>query len=169
VRYLRSMGDADALRAAIGAAVVDGFRRTSAPDIFAAGDVAATWNPRYNKHIRMEHWANALNQGPAAARNMLGQHTAYAKLPYFYSDQYDLGMEYHGYADDWDRVVLRGDLAGREFLAFWLKDGRVLAGMNANLWDLGEDIKALVRSGAIIDADRLGDPSTSLADATFRA
>jgi len=169
VRYLRSMGDADALRAAIGAAVVDGFRRTSAPDIFAAGDVAATWNPMYNKHIRMEHWANALNQGPAAARNMLGQHTAYAKLPYFYSDQYDLGMEYHGYADDWDRVVLRGDLAGREFLAFWLKDGRVLAGMNANLWDLGEDIKALVRSGAIIDADRLGDPSTSLADATFRA
>ena len=77
VRYLRSMGDADALRAAIGAAVVDGFRRTSAPDIFAAGDVAATWNPMYNKHIRMEHWANALNQGPAAARNMLGQHTAY--------------------------------------------------------------------------------------------
>jgi len=169
VRYLRSMGDADALRAAIGAAVVDGFRRTSAPDIFAAGDVAATWNPMYNKHIRMEHWANALNQGPAAARNMLGQHTAYAKLPYFYSDQYDLGMEYHGYADDWDRVVLRGDLAGREFLAFWLKDGRVLAGMNANLWDQGDQIKALVRSGAIINADRLGDPSTSLADATFRA
>ena len=149
--------------------VVDEFLRTSAPDIFAAGDVAATWNPMYNKHIRMEHWANALNQGPAAARNMLGQHTAYAKLPYFYSDQYDLGMEYHGYADDWDRVVLRGDLAGREFLAFWVKDGRVLAGMNANLWDQGDQIKALVRSGAIIDADRLGDPSTSLADATFRA
>ena len=169
MRYLRSMGDADALRAAIGAAVVDGFRRTSAPDIFAAGDVAATWNPMYNKHIRMEHWANALNQGLAAARNMLGQHTAYAKLPYSYSDQYDLGMEYHGYASHWDRVVLRGDLAGREFLAFWLKDGRVLAGMNANLWDQGDQIKALVRSGAIIDADRLGDPSTSLADATFRA
>ncbi len=78
-------------------------------------------------------------------------------------------MEYHGYASHWDQVVLRGDLAGRQFLAFWLKDGRVLAGMNANLWDQGDQIKALVRSGAIIDADRLGDPSTSLADATFRA
>lgn len=143
---------------------VDEFLRTSAPDVFAAGDVAATWNPMYNKRIRMEHWANALNQGETAARNMLGQHTAYAKLPYFYSDQYDLGMEYNGYASDWDRVVTRGDVVGREFLAFWLKDGRVLAGMNANVWDQGDQIKALVRSGATIDADRLADPSTPLAD-----
>ena len=144
--------------------VVDEFLRTSAPDVFAAGDVAATWNPMYNKRIRMEHWANALNQGETAARNMLGQHTAYAKLPYFYSDQYDLGMEYNGYASDWDHVVTRGDVVGREFLAFWLKDGRVLAGMNANVWDQGDQIKALVRSGATIDADRLADPSTPLAD-----
>ena len=143
---------------------VDEFLRTSAPDVFAAGDVAATWNPMYNKRIRMEHWANALNQGETAARNMLGQHTAYAKLPYFYSDQYDLGMEYNGYASDWDHVVTRGDVVGREFLAFWLKDGRVLAGMNANVWDQGDQIKALVRSGATIDVDRLADPSTPLAD-----
>jgi len=144
--------------------VVDEFLATSVPDVFAAGDVAATWNTRYNKRIRMEHWANALNQGPVAARNMLGQHTAYEKLPYFYSDQYDLGMEYNGYADDWDRVVVRGDRSGREFLAFWLKDGRVLAGMNANIWDQGDDIKALIRSGASIDPDRLADPSVPLAD-----
>ena len=144
--------------------VVDEFLATSVPDVFAAGDVAATWNTRYNKRIRMEHWANALNQGPLAARNMLGQHTAYEKLPYFYSDQYDLGMEYNGYADDWDRVVVRGDRAGREFLAFWLKDGRVLAGMNANIWDQGDDIKALIRSGASVDPDRLADPSVPLAD-----
>ncbi|HEY8652334.1 MAG TPA: FAD-dependent oxidoreductase [Dermatophilaceae bacterium] len=144
--------------------VVDEFLATSVPDVFAAGDVAATWNTRYNKRIRMEHWANALNQGPVAARNMLGQHTAYEKLPYFYSDQYDLGMEYNGYADDWDRVVVRGDRAGREFLAFWLKDGRVLAGMNANIWDQGDDIKALIRSGASVDPDRLADPSVPLAD-----
>ena len=143
---------------------VDEFLRTSAPDVFAAGDVAATWNPMYNKRIRMEHWANALNQGETAARNMLGQHTAYAKLPYFYSDQYDLGMEYNGYASDWDYVVTRGDVVGREFLAFWLKDGRVLAGMNANVWDQGDQIKALVRSGATIDVDCLADPSTPLAD-----
>lgn len=146
--------------------VVDEFLRTSAPDVFAAGDVASTWNTMYNRRIRMEHWANALNQGQSAARNMLGQNTAYTKLPYFYSDQYDLGMEYNGFAADWDRVVTRGDVAGREFLAFWLKDGRVLAGMNVNVWDQGDQIKALVRSGVIVDADRLADLSTPLADLT---
>ena len=144
--------------------VVDEFLHTSAVDVFAAGDVAATWNPMYQKRIRMEHWANALNQGQTAALNMLGRDAAFTKLPYFYSDQYDLGMEYNGYASDWDRVVLRGDVAGRVFLAFWLKDGRVLAGMNANVWDQGDGIKALVRSGATIDPDRLADPSTPLAD-----
>ncbi len=144
--------------------VVDEFLRTSAADVFAAGDVAATWNPMYNKRIRMEHWANALNQGQTAARNMLGQNTAYAKLPYFYSDQYDLGMEYNGYAADWDRIVLRGDPSGREFLAFWLKDRRVLAAMNANVWDQGDGIKALIRSGATVAANRLADPSTPLSD-----
>ena len=143
--------------------VVDEFLRPSAPDDFAAGDVAATWNTRYNKRIRMEHWANALNQGPAAARNMLGQDTAYAKLPYFYSDQYDLGMEYNGYAADWDRVVLRGDRKGREFLAFWLKGGRAVAAMNANVWDQGDEIKALIRGAAPVDAARLADPSIPLA------
>ena len=143
---------------------VDEFLRTSAPEIFAAGDVAATWNPMYNKRIRMEHWANALNQGQTAARNMLGQDTAYTKLPYFYSDQYDLGMEYNGYASDWDRVVVRKGTSVLEFIAFWLKDGRVLAGMNANVWDQGDDIKALVRGGATVDADRLADPSVPLAD-----
>ena len=143
--------------------VVDEFLRTSAPDVFAAGDVAATWNTRYNKRIRMEHWANALNQGPAAARNMLGQDRAYAKLPYFYSDQYDLGMEYNGYAADWDRVVLRGDRKGREFLAFWLQGGRAVAAMNANVWDQGDEIKALIRGAAPVDAARLADPSIPLA------
>jgi len=146
--------------------VVDEYLRTSAPDVFAAGDVAATWSPMYNKRIRMEHWANALNQGQTSARNMLGQESPYTKLPYFYSDQYDLGMEYNGYASDWDRVVVRGDLTGREFLAFWLKDGRVLAGMNANVWDQGDQIKALVRSGQIVDEDRLADPSVPMADVT---
>jgi 3-phenylpropionate/trans-cinnamate dioxygenase ferredoxin reductase subunit len=149
---------------------VDEFLRTSAPDIFAAGDVAATWNPMYNKRIRMEHWANALNQGQTAGRNMLGQDspdrpmTAYTKLPYFYSDQYDLGMEYNGYASDWDRVVVRKGESVLEFIAFWLKDGRVLAGMNANVWDQGDDIKALVSGGATVDADRLADTSVALAD-----
>jgi 3-phenylpropionate/trans-cinnamate dioxygenase ferredoxin reductase subunit len=153
--------------------VVDEFLRTSAPDVFAAGDVAAAWNPMYNRRIRVEHWANALNQGQTAGHNMLSSEspdtpepplTAYTKLPYFYSDQYDLGMEYNGYAAEWDRVVVRGDTSRREFLAFWLKDGRVLAGMNANIWDQGDGIKALIRGGAAVDADRLADPSVPLAD-----
>jgi 3-phenylpropionate/trans-cinnamate dioxygenase ferredoxin reductase component len=144
--------------------VVDEFLRSSAPDVFAAGDVAATWNPMYNRRIRMEHWANALNQGQTAARNMLGQDTAYEKLPYFYSDQYDFGMEYHGFAADWDRVVLRKGTSVLEFIAFWLKDGRVLAGMNANVWDQGDGIKALIRGGMAVDVDRLADPSVPLTD-----
>jgi 3-phenylpropionate/trans-cinnamate dioxygenase ferredoxin reductase subunit len=144
--------------------VVDQCLRTSAPDVFAAGDVASAWHPVYEKQIRVEHWANALKQAPSAARNMLGQDAPYTSLPYFYSDQYDLGMEYNGYATDWDRVVLRGDVGGREFLAFWLKDGRVLAGMNVNVWDQGDAIKALLRGGAIVDADRLADPSVPLTD-----
>jgi 3-phenylpropionate/trans-cinnamate dioxygenase ferredoxin reductase subunit len=144
--------------------VVDEFLRSSTPDVFAAGDVAATWNPMYQRRIRMEHWANARNQGETAARNMLGPDTAYAKLPYFYSDQYDFGMEYNGFAADWDRVVLRGDPSGREFLAFWLKDGRVLAGMNANVWDQGDGIKALIRGGGAVDVDRLADPSVPLTE-----
>jgi len=144
--------------------VVDEFLRSSAADVFAAGDVAATWNPMYNKRIRMEHWANALNQGQTAARNMLGQNTAYTKIPYFYSDQYDLGMEYNGYASDWDRVVVRKGTSVLEFLAFWLKDRRVVAAMNANIWDQGDGVKALIRSGATVDADRLADPSVPLAE-----
>ena len=144
--------------------VVDERLRTSAPEIFAAGDVANAWHPLYERHVRVEHWANALNQGPAAARSMLGQDVAYDRVPYFFSDQYDVGMEYSGYATDWDRVVFRGDPGSREFIAFWLRDGRVLAGMNVNVWDVTDPIQALVRSGARIDERHLGDPEVPLAD-----
>ena len=144
--------------------LTDEHLRTSDPDIYAAGDVANAMNPFYGKRIRVEHWANALNQGPAAARNMLGAGTAYSRVPYFYSDQYDFGMEYNGYATEWDRVVFRGDPASREFLVFWVRDGQVLAGMNANIWDQSDAIKALVRSGARVDADRLADPSVDLGE-----
>ena len=86
---------------------------TSGPGIFAAGDVASTWHPFYGRRIRLEHWSAALNQGPAAAMNMLGQRTPYTKTPYFFSDQYDFGMEYRGWAPEFDQVVFRGDPAGR--------------------------------------------------------
>jgi 3-phenylpropionate/trans-cinnamate dioxygenase ferredoxin reductase subunit len=133
-----------------------------AAGLFAAGDVAAAWHPRYQTYLRVEHWANALNQGPAAARNMLGIASAYERLPYFYSDQYDLGMEYSGLAPTWDEVVLRGDPATYEFIAFWLKDQRVVAGMNAGVWDVIQPIQTLIRDGRPVDPHRLADTDVPL-------
>ena len=144
---------------------VDASLRTSDPDIYAAGDVAAAEHPILRTRIRVEHWANALNGGPVAAKAMLGQDVVYDEFPFFFTDQYDLGMEYIGHAppDSYDRVVIRGDLAGREFQAFWLSGGRALAGMHVNLWDDGIDpIKQVVASGRSLDADRLADPSVPL-------
>ena len=147
--------------------VVDEYLRTSALDIYAAGDVANAWHPVHGNYLRVEHWANAQNQGIAAAPNMLGTPTSYQRIPYFFSDQYDLGMEYSGHATNWDQVVFRGDPAGREFIAFWLKDGVVVAGMNANVWDVTDPIQQLIRERAVIDPARLADPDTSL-DALLR-
>ena len=127
---------------------------------------ASAFHPLLGKHIRVEHWANALHQPQAAARAMLGQHVSYDRVPYFYTDQYDLGMEYSGYAepDGYDEVVFRGDVAGREFIAFWLGNGgRVLAGMNVNIWDASDAIQALVRGGRQADKNALRDPAIPLA------
>ena len=142
--------------------LVDERLRASAPGVFAAGDVANAMHPFYGEPVRVEHWANALNQGPAAARNMLGQSAAYDRLPYFFSDQYDVGMEYTGYARGCDRLVLRGDPAGREFVAFWMFEDRVMAGMNVNVWDVTDPIQALIRSRRVVQPARLEDPDTSL-------
>ncbi|GFG48777.1 pyridine nucleotide-disulfide oxidoreductase [Mycolicibacterium agri] len=146
-----------------GGVLVDSSLRTSDPDVYAAGDIASARHPLFDAHVRTEHWANALKQPAFAAAGMLGQPTEYAELPYFFTDQYDLGMEYVGYAPDYDRVVFRGDVDGREFVAFWLDgDSRVLAGMNVNVWDVLDDVKALVRSRKPVDADKLADPQQPL-------
>jgi 3-phenylpropionate/trans-cinnamate dioxygenase ferredoxin reductase subunit len=142
--------------------LVDERLRASADGVFAAGDVALAQHPLLNTRLRVEHWHNALEQGPAAARSMLGTGEPYDRIPYFFSDQYDVGMEYAGHATEWDEVVFRGDVDGREFIAFWVKDGRVLAGMNVNVWDVTDDIQALVRSGAQVDPARLRDPDVEL-------
>jgi 3-phenylpropionate/trans-cinnamate dioxygenase ferredoxin reductase component len=136
------------------------------PGIYAAGDVANALHPLYGERIRVEHWANALHQGPAAARNMLDQQAPYDNVPYFFSDQYDVGMEYAGYTTEWDEVVFRGDVDSREFIAFWVKDDRVLAGMNVNVWDVTDDIQALIRSKATVDRSRLADPDVPIAELT---
>jgi 3-phenylpropionate/trans-cinnamate dioxygenase ferredoxin reductase subunit len=143
---------------------VDAQLRSSDPDIFAAGDVANAFHPLLGKHVRVEHWANALNQPQTAAKAMLGQDVAYDLVPYFFTDQYDLGMEYAGYVepDGYDEVIFRGDAGRREFIAFWLGGGRVLAGMNVNVWDVNDAIQALVRSGQPVDSAALSDPETPL-------
>ncbi|MFJ9318631.1 NAD(P)/FAD-dependent oxidoreductase [Streptomyces globisporus] len=151
-------------RAHGGGIAVDASLRTSDPHIYAAGDVAAAQHPLLGTRLRVEHWANALNGGPAAARAMLGQDVTYDRIPYFFSDQYDLGLEYSGWAPpgSYDEVIIRGDAGKREFIAFWLKDRRVLAGMNVNVWDVTETIQELIRARQQHDPEALADPSVPL-------
>lgn len=148
-----------------GGVLVDSSLRTSDPDIVAIGDIASHQHPAIGSRVRVEHWANALNQPAVAAASMLDRSAEYTNLPYFFTDQYDLGMEYTGYvpAGGYDRVVVRGDSSTREFLAFWLaKDNTVLAGMNVNIWDVTDQIKALVASKSSVDPNRLADTSVEL-------
>jgi 3-phenylpropionate/trans-cinnamate dioxygenase ferredoxin reductase subunit len=145
-----------------GGIVVDEALRSSAPDIFAAGDVASAWHPFYDERIRVEHWSNALEQGPAAARALLGETVSYDHIPYFFSDQYEVGMEYSGWVPRWDEVVFRGERESGEFIAFWLRDGAVVGGMNVNVWDVQEQIRALIGSRQIVDVAQLTDPDTPL-------
>ena len=146
--------------------VTDAALRTSDPDIYAAGDVACSFLPLLGTHVRVEHWSNALNGGPAAARSMLGQEVEYNRVPYFFTDQYDLGMECSGLPSPgaYDQVAYRGDRSTLEFIAFWLKGGRVIAGMNVNIWDVTSDIQSLITSNRPVDPARLADPAVPLAD-----
>ncbi len=150
--------------------VTDASLRTSDPAIYAAGDIARAFHPLLGTHIRVEHWANALHQPEVAARAMLGQDAAYDRVPYFYTDQYDLGMEYAGYAGPggYDQVIVRGDAGKREFIAFWLSGGRVAAGMNVNTWDVNDAIQGLIRSGQQADPARLADPAVPLNEVAAR-
>ena len=144
--------------------VTDATLRTSDPNIYAAGDVASSYHPLLGRHLRMDHWSNALNGGKAVAKSMLGQDVEYNRVPYFYSDQYDLGMECAGLPlpGTYDQVVYRGDSDTLEFIAFWLKEGRLIAGMNVNVWDVNDDIQSLIRSGKPLDTARLTDPAIPL-------
>jgi 3-phenylpropionate/trans-cinnamate dioxygenase ferredoxin reductase subunit len=144
--------------------LVDERLQSSVPGIWAAGDIANHLHPLFGQRIRVEHWANALNQGPAAARSMLGGSAPYERIPYFFSDQYDIGMEYSGYARADDEVFVRGDLTAREFIAFWLRDGRVVAGMNVNVWDVTDPIQALITAGSLVDPGRLRDEDIPLGE-----
>jgi 3-phenylpropionate/trans-cinnamate dioxygenase ferredoxin reductase subunit len=142
--------------------VTDHALRSTDPDVFAAGDVASTFHPLYGRHVRVEHWANALHGGPAAARSMLGRDVVHDRVPYFFTDQYDLGMEYSGLAGPGDTVVCRGNPDDGPFIAFWMADGRVTAGMNVDVWDVTGPIQELIRSRRHVQPARLADPGTPL-------
>ena len=142
--------------------VVDEHLETTVSGIFAAGDVANAWHPRYRRYLRVEHWANALNQGLTAGRNAVGQRDVYERLPYFFSDQYDLGLEYVGYAAPADALVVRGDLDERKVVAFWHQEGIVTAALSVNVWDVIDDIKAVIESGLPVDVPRLASPDVPL-------
>jgi len=139
--------------------LVDASLRTSDPHVFAAGDIANAEHPVLRRRIRVEHWANALHQPEVAAQSILGKDAVYDRLPYFFTDQYDLGMEYVGYATADDDVVVRGDLESREFVALWVRDGRVVAGMNVNVWDVTDRIRDVILAGEPADAFELPAPS----------
>lgn len=145
------------LETAEGGIAVDERLRTSDPAIYAAGDIAAAQHPRLGRRLRIEHWDNAKRQGRAAARNAIGLDEPYDRTPYFFSDQFDLGIEVRGLPDPHEEVVIRGDAAARTFLAFWIDGGRVTAALNANVWDAGKELAAMVRDGAQVDRERLAD------------
>lgn len=144
--------------------LVDAHLATSAPGIYAAGDIAHAQHPLLGRRLRVEHWANALNQGLVAGANAAGGAQSYDRMPYFFSDQFDLGMEYVGHSDPDDEVVIRGDADAREFIAFWHREGRVSAAMNVNIWDVAEDLKAIVGSAERLDQRRLADPDVPLTE-----
>jgi 3-phenylpropionate/trans-cinnamate dioxygenase ferredoxin reductase subunit len=139
--------------------LVNAHLRTSDAHVFAAGDVANAEHPVLRRRIRVEHWANALHQPEVAAKSILGRDAVYDRLPYFFTDQYDLGMEYVGYAGADDDVVVHGDLEAREFVALWVRDDRIVAGMNVNIWDVTDRIRDLILAGKPAAAFELPAPS----------
>jgi 3-phenylpropionate/trans-cinnamate dioxygenase ferredoxin reductase component len=151
--------------------LVDEHLRTSDPNIFAAGDVANAYNPRLGRHIRVEHWANARRQGATAGKAMLGQAAVDARPSYFFTDQYDLSMEYTGDIgpSGYDQVIFRRHADPRQLIVFWLQKQRVQAGMNINIWEVADDIERLVQSPHPAITDDLADPGIPLDSALVAA
>lgn len=151
-------------RGPISGIVVDAEFRTTDADVYAVGDVASVFHPILGTHQRFEHWANAENAGPAAAKSMLGHGVAYDAIPYVYTDQFDVAMEYSGFptlaADA--TVVFRGDRAAREFVALWLLNNRVVAGMSVNVGGVNDTVEQLIRTRVVVDPTRLVDLTVPL-------
>jgi 3-phenylpropionate/trans-cinnamate dioxygenase ferredoxin reductase subunit len=143
--------------------LVDDYLRTSHPSVYAIGDIANQMHPLLKQRVRVEHWSNALNQGIATGRNIAGNENVYQRVPFFFSDQYDMGMEYAGWPVSWERVVFRGDPAGGAFLAFFMDGDHVVGGANVNLWDINPQIQTLIRTATQVKDEALADPDVDLA------
>jgi 3-phenylpropionate/trans-cinnamate dioxygenase ferredoxin reductase subunit len=142
--------------------VVDEYLRTGVDGIYAAGDVANHYHPMFERRIRVEHWQNALEQGPAAARAMLGKGEPYDEVPWFWSDQYEHNLQYAGFHTEWDELVVRGSMDERNFVAFYRKDERVLAAVAINR---GKDLRRsmpLIKAREPVDAGGLCDLAVDL-------
>jgi 3-phenylpropionate/trans-cinnamate dioxygenase ferredoxin reductase component len=130
--------------------------------ILAIGDVANAMNTAVGSRLRVEHWDNAIRHGRLAGEVLLGKDSRYDWQPYFFTDQFDLGMEYVGRGAMDDDVVVRGSEESGEFIAFWQRQGLVTAAMNVNIWDVNDDLRALI--GRQIDPSRLTDEEVPLTD-----
>ena len=152
-----------------GGVLADDRLRASDRHVFVAGDIAEAEHPILGARVRVEHWGNALNQGLAAGANAAGADRPYDLLPYFFSDQYDVGMEYSGWPVEFDEIVIRGSLDDGEFVAFQLRDGIVVGGANVNVWDVNEGVQALVRLAAPVRREVLADPEVGPEEWVARA
>jgi 3-phenylpropionate/trans-cinnamate dioxygenase ferredoxin reductase subunit len=144
--------------------VTDELLRTDVEGIFAAGDVASAYHPFFERRLRIEHWSNARYQAPAAALNMLGRGKAYDRIPTFFSEQYGVSLDYVGFAQSWDQVVIRGDTSERELVAFYLVDGRVMAALAIDVPDQRDVLADLIRARSRLDRSRLADPDIPLSE-----
>lgn len=142
--------------------LVDEHMRSSEPTIFAIGDIANARNTLLDKRLRVEHWDNAVRHAAVAAATITGAEEEYDWQPYFYTDQFDLGMEYVGHGSSDDDVVIRGDKSTGEFIVFWTRGGKVSAAMNVNIWDYGDELRALV--GKSVSAARLQDETIEITE-----
>jgi 3-phenylpropionate/trans-cinnamate dioxygenase ferredoxin reductase component len=142
--------------------LVDEYCRTNVDGIYAAGDVANHYHPVFNRRMRVEHWQNAMQQGAAAARSMLGNGKPYDAVHWFWSDQYDVNLQYAGFHREVDEIVVRGNLDAREFVAFYLNQGRIDAVVALNR---GKDVRRvmpLIKARRTVDARQLGDEDVDL-------
>jgi 3-phenylpropionate/trans-cinnamate dioxygenase ferredoxin reductase subunit len=142
--------------------VVDAYCRSSVEGIYAAGDVALHEHPLFGEHIRVEHWRNAIQQGAAAARSILGKGTPYEELHWFWSDQYDANIQFIGHHHDWDELVVRGSLEERKFVAFYVKDGVPQSAVAVNMARDLRRAKDLLQARRPVDVALLGDPDVDL-------